>query len=125
MNSMEIERVQVLSQTTQAQRALGSMAALAILDLAGALIARRYAVNHSSLALAGGCIVFAALFWVYGRSLAYAELATVTIGWIVLLQVGVLFVSRFLDGVSIPPGKWIAIVAILLLQGYLLLAPST
>lgn len=58
MNCMKIERVQLLSQTTQAPRALGSMAALAILNLAGALIARRYAVNHSSLALAGGCIGF-------------------------------------------------------------------
>ena len=115
----------MFGNTTRLSRAVGSMTALAILDLAGALIARRYALNHSTMALAGGCAVFAALFWVYGTSLAYAELATVTFGWIVLLQVGVLVVSRVLDGVTIPPGKMVAMAAILMLEGYLLLAPSS
>ena len=72
----------------------------------------------------GGMGVFAVLFWVYGRSLAYAELATVTISWVVMLQVGVLLIDRFRDGVHLPPGKWLAIAAILGLQGYLLLASN-
>lgn len=125
MNAVGTDEIRVLGHTTHTSRAIVSMAVLAALDLVGALIARRYAVSHSSLAMAGGCFVFAALFWVYGKSLAYAELATVTLGWIVLLQVGVLFVSRFMDGVPIPPGKLVAVVGILLLQSYLLLAPST
>ena len=40
------------------------------------------------------------LFLVYGSSLAYAEMATVTFGWIVLLQVGVVVLQRVQDGVA-------------------------
>ncbi len=105
--------------------AAGAMAALALLDLAGALLARRYADQRSWLALAGGCAVFGVLFWVYGRSLAYAELATVTFGWVVLLQVGVIALDRVQHGVAIPAGKLVAMGAILVLQAYLLLAPSS
>ena len=71
---------------------------LAVLDLVGAVLARRYADHRSVLALVGGCLVFGLLFWVYGKSLAYAELATVTFGWIVMIQVGVMLLERFQRG---------------------------
>ena len=113
-----------LSQTTSIRplAAIGAMAALAALDLVGAVLARRYADHRSVLALIGGCVVFGALFWVYGRSLAYAELATVTFGWIVMLQIGVVLLDRVQNGVSIPPDRIAAMGAIVVLQGYLLLA---
>jgi len=101
-----------------------SMIALATLDLAGALLAKYWSDHRSVVPLLGGMGVFALLFWVYGRSLAYAELATVTISWVVMLQVGVLLLDHFRDGVHLPAGKWLAIVVILGLQGYLLLAPN-
>ena len=68
-------------------------------------------------------IVFGLLFWVYGKSLAYAELATVTFGWIVMIQVGVMLLDRFQLGNAIPPDRLAVMGAILLLQGYLILAP--
>ena len=64
------------------------------------------------------------LFWVYASSLQYAELAVVTMGWIVLLQVGILVIDRIAFDSSLPAGKLAAIVIILVAQGYLLLAPS-
>ena len=99
------------------------MAVLAVLDLVGAVLARRYADHRSVLALLGGCLVFGLLFWVYGKSLAYAELATVTFGWIVMIQVGVMLLERFHGGNAIPTDRIAVMAAIVVLQGYLILAP--
>lgn len=111
------------SSTSRPLAAIGAMVVLAALDLVGAVLARRYADHRSVLALIGGCLVFGLLFWVYGKSLAYAELATVTFGWIVMLQVGVMLLDRFQLGNAIPPDRLAVMGAILLLQGYLILAP--
>jgi hypothetical protein len=73
---------------------------------------------------AGGLLAFGALFTVYAISLKVAELSTVTFGWIVTLQVGLLLLERIRYAVELPNGKWAAIVAILLLQAYLVLAPN-
>lgn len=53
-----------------------------------------------------------------------AELSTVTFGWVVLLQVGILILERVRYDVELPPGKWVAIAAILVLQAYLIMAPN-
>jgi hypothetical protein len=54
---------------------------------------------------------------------AMVALATVTFGWIVMLQVGVMLLDRFHLGNAIPPDRLGVMGAILLLQGYLILAP--
>jgi hypothetical protein len=95
------------------------MAVLAGLDLIGAGLARSWAQHGSLLALAGGIGVFSLLFVVYGRSLRYAELSTVTIGWIVLLQVGV-FVLDATAGAHVAPGKVVVLVVMLCLQAYVI-----
>jgi hypothetical protein len=69
--------------------------------------------------------LFVLLFYVYASSLQYAELTLVTLGWIVLLQVGVVLLDRFRYGQVFGPGKWLAIVLILAAQTYLLLAPAS
>jgi hypothetical protein len=51
-------------------------------------------------------------------------LSTVTFGWIITLQVGPLLLERVRYAVVLPSGKWVAIVAILVLQAYLVLAPN-
>jgi hypothetical protein len=98
--------------------------ALASLDLLGAVLAKHWAEHRNVTALVGGILVFVVLFVVYGRSLAYAELATVTFGWIVLLQVGVLVLDRFRYGAALGGGRIAAMVAILALQAYLVLSPT-
>jgi hypothetical protein len=94
------------------------MVALAALDIVGAAFARSWADHRSTISLLGGLLAFGLLFVVYGKSLSYAELSTVTIGWVVLLQVGVVALDR-LHGVAIPPSKMAAIALILALQAYL------
>jgi len=96
--------------------AVGSMLALAGLDLVGAVLARQWADHRAVISLVGGMAVFAVLFVVYGRSLDYAELSTVTIGWVAFLQIGVVLLDRFDNGVNIPPHKLIAMGAIMLAQ---------
>lgn len=103
---------------------LASVVLLAGLDLLGAVLARAWADHRSGVTLAGGIAVFAALFVVYGKSLDYATLSTVTIGWVVLLQVGVVLMDRFRNGVPVPTTKWIVIAVVLALQAYLTLEPS-
>ncbi|HYN28809.1 MAG TPA: hypothetical protein VES95_02895 [Dermatophilaceae bacterium] len=104
---------------------LGTALVLAGLDLAGALAAKAWAEHRSALWFGGGLVLFGLLFWVYGSALRYAELAEVTIAWIVILQVGVLVIDRFQHGVHVPAPKWVAVVVILGLEGYLVLGPST
>ncbi len=102
-----------------------AMAALAGLDLVGAFAAKQWAEEKNTVALVLGALSFLVLFWVYASSLQYAELAVVTMGWIVLLQVGIVVIDKVHFGATLPTGKMAAIVVILAAQGYLLLAPST
>lgn len=97
---------------------------LATLDFVGAVFAKEWAAGHNHWFLGGGLLMFGVLFIVYAISLKTAELSTVTLGWIVLLQIGLLLVERFRYGVSLPGGKWAAIAATLLLQAYLILTPN-
>jgi hypothetical protein len=101
-----------------------AMVCLAGLDLLGAVFAKEWAENGSVRALVLGAGAFLVLFWVYASSLRYAELALVTMGWVVMLQVGLVLVDRWRYGVELPTGKWVAIAVVLLAQAYLVLAPA-
>ena len=102
-----------------------AMAVLAGLDLLGAIAAKEWAERQSLAAIAFGSIASVALFWFYASSLQYAELAVVTMGWIVLLQVGIVIVDRVHFGTVLGPDKIGALIIILVAQGYLVLAPSS
>jgi len=97
------------------------MVVLAALDFLGALAAAEGLARRSNVLLALGALSFLLLFWFYASSLQYAELAVVTFGWIVLLQISLLLLDRIHYGISLAPGKWIAIVVILAAQAYLVL----
>jgi hypothetical protein len=103
---------------------VGAAVTLAALDFVGTVFAKEWASGHNHWFLAGGLLMFGVLFIVYALSLKTAELSTVTLGWMVFLQIGLLLIERFHYGVTLPSGKWIAIAAILCLQAYLILAPN-
>ena len=102
-----------------------AMTVLAGLDLLGAVAAKEWAKKQNATAALLGVLAFVLLFWVYASALQYAELAVVTMGWIVLLQVGVVIVDRVHFGNMLPADKIGALVIILVAQGYLVLAPSS
>jgi hypothetical protein len=101
-----------------------AMVVLAGLDLTGSYAAKEAVVRRSPLIAAGGVVVFLLLFWVYASSLQYAELAPVTLGWVVVLQVGVVLLDRYRYGAQLPAGAWLAITVMIAAQAYLLLAPA-
>lgn len=101
-----------------------AMVTLAALDLAGAVAAKEWATGGGLVPLLLGAVAFLTLFWVYASALQYAELALVTLGWIVMLQVGLLVIDWVVYGSHLPTGTWVAVVVILAAQAYLLLAPS-
>ena len=98
--------------------------ALAVLDMGGAIAAKNWAMTHSNVWFVGGVALFVVLFWIYGSALQYAELSVVTMGWIVMLQVGLLVVDRVQYGVTFTSGQWVAIAGVLALQGYLVVSSS-
>jgi apolipoprotein N-acyltransferase len=102
--------------------AIGAMLVLAGLDIVGALLARRWSNGGSVLWFAAGVACFVTLFWVYGSSLRYADLLPVTFGWIVALQVGLMIIDRARTHRHVDAGHWAAATAIIVLEGYLLLA---
>jgi hypothetical protein len=101
------------------------MAALGGLDLVGTLLAKEWSAERNPWLFIGGALSFLVLFSTFALGLRVAEMSTVTFGWIVAVQVGVLVIERVRYGVELPTGKWAAIVVIVLLQAYLVLGPST
>jgi hypothetical protein len=105
--------------------AVGAMLVLAGLDVAGALLAKRWATGGSVLWFGAGVGCFIVLFWVYGSSLRYAELVPVTFGWIVALQVSLMLLDSIRSPHPVPMGRWIAAVGIIALEGYLLFSAGS
>lgn len=103
---------------------VGAMLALAGLDFLGAIFAKEFAERQHARMFVAGLLTFGVLFIVYAASLKVAELSFVTFGWVVFLQVGLLLLDRWRYDVPISTGKWIAMVAILALQAYLILSPA-
>ena len=100
-----------------------AMAVLAALDLAGAVAAKEAVERDSPLLACTGLALFVALFWVYASSLQYAELAPVTLGWIVILQIAVVILDRHLYLTPTPRGTWLAVAVMITAQAWLLLGP--
>ena len=101
-----------------------AMLLLGVVDLAGAYATKEAVVRRSLPWAVAGIALFVLLFYVYASSLQYAELALVTLGWVVALQVGVLLLDQFRYGNALSADKWVAVAVILAAQAYLLLASS-
>lgn len=104
--------------------AAGSMLALAALDLIGSYCALRYVATGHQVWWTAGAVAFVSLFGVYSACLRWAELSIVTIGWIVLIQVGVLAMDWLSNGFMLPTGKLVAVAIILCALTYVLFAPN-
>jgi hypothetical protein len=101
-----------------------AMLALAAVDLLAAVLTKEAVTRRSGWLALLAASLFVVLFWIYASSLQYAELAPVTFGWIVALQIGVVLVDRFHNSVRLPAGAWLAIGVMLVAQAYLIFAVS-
>lgn len=103
---------------------IGFMLLLAALDFAGTMLAKEWTIHRAPWQLVAGGATFVALFVVLALGLRYAEMSIVTLGWIVVLQAAVLVVDRSRYGTTITPGGWVAIVLMIVLQGYIVLGAT-
>jgi hypothetical protein len=103
--------------------ALSAMVVLGVLDLLGSWAAKEAAERRSPAWAAVGALLFLAVFWVYLSSLEVAGLAVVTLGWIVVVQIGVVLLDRYRYDESLPRGAWVVVVLLVAAQAYLILGP--
>ena len=115
--------VRSVSSPRHPSATFAAMATLAGLDIVGAALARHWADHRSTVALVGGMCVFALVFVVYGKSLDFVQLTTLTVGWMALLQAGIVLLDRF-QGHTVAGRKLTAVAAIVLLEVYLVVIDS-
>jgi hypothetical protein len=101
---------------------VGYMIVLAGLDFGGTMLAKEWTTHRAPWQLLAGAAAFLLLFAVLVSGLRFAEMSILTLGWIVMLQTAVLLVDRSRYGTTLTAGGWAAMLATLVLQGYLLTA---
>jgi len=97
---------------------------LTTLDLLGSAAAKEAVERRSALIAAIGAALFVAMFFVFASALQISGLVVVTVGWCVLVQVGVLLMDRLHYGVHLTPGKYLAVIVAVAAQAYLVAGPS-
>jgi hypothetical protein len=97
------------------------MLLLAGFDLAGAVLAKEWTRYREPWQLIASAAAFAGLFAVFVTGLRHTELTILTFGWIVVLQTAVVMIDWARYGFVLTRGRWAAIIAITVLQGYLVL----
>lgn len=106
--------------------AVAAMLVLAGLDLLGALLARHWSETNGGTArtlfFVGGVATFVLLFTAYAKSLQFADLIPVTFGWIAILQVGLLVIAAVGNSRQVSGAQWVAALAIVALEGFLLVS---
>jgi hypothetical protein len=98
--------------------------ALAGLDLAGTVLAKEWTVHRAPWQLVASASAFTVLFVVVVIGLRYAEMTVITIGWIVVLQTGVVVVDAVRYDARMTGARVAVIAAIVVLQAVLVLTPG-
>ncbi len=104
---------------------IGLTLALAGIDIAEAVLAKEWATRRSPWLLVAGLVASALLFAILVVALGYTEMSTLTIGWIVVLQLGLMVTETVRYGVSHAPDRWVVMGAIVCLLAYLVVSPSS
>lgn len=104
---------------------VGLTVVLASLDVVESVLAKEWSIRRSPWLLIAGLTASVLLFVVFVVAIRFTEMSTVTIGWVVMMQVGLMVTESVRYGVSHPTDRWVAMGAIICLLGYLVVAPST
>ena len=88
---------------------IACMLALAGLDLVIALLAKEWALRRGMLLFSSGLVASCLLFVVYALSLRVAAMSVVTLGWVVLISVGVVVVDQVRYGTQLQLDHWVVI----------------
>jgi hypothetical protein len=104
---------------------IGLTLALAGVDVAESILAKEWSIRRSPWLLVAGIVASALVFVLFVLAIGYTEMSTVTIGWIVLLQVGLMVTETVRYDVSHSTDRWLAMGAIVCLLAYLVASPSS
>jgi hypothetical protein len=94
------------------------------LDLLGSAAAQEAVERRSAPIAAGGALIFVAMFFVFAATLRISGLVVITVGWCVLVQVGVVLMDHFRSHVTLPPAKLLAVALAVAAQVYLVAGPA-
>lgn len=108
-----------MQSVTGALTLVGLTLALATLDLAAAVIAKEWSIRRSPWLLVAGVVASILLFVIFVVAVGHMQMSSVTIGWIVMLQVGLMVTESVRYGVNHSIDRWVAMGAIVCLLGYL------
>lgn len=104
---------------------VGITALLAVLDLAEAIVAKEWADRRNHWLFVVGAVCAIGLFVLFAVAVRFAEMSTVTLGWVVAMQVGLMLAEQFRYGVGHGANRWAAVLAMIALQMYLLATPTS
>lgn len=95
---------------------------LAAVDVVESVLAKEWSERRSLWMLSGGVVAAVTLFALFSVAVRYTEMSTVTLGWIVVMQVGLMVTERVRYGVDHGLDRWAAVAGMVALQAYLLVA---
>lgn len=104
---------------------VGITALLATLDIAGAILAKEWSDRRQAWLFVVGAVSAIGLFVVFAVAVRFAEMSTVTLGWVVAMQIGLMVAEQYRYGVGHGVDRWLAVLAMVALQVYLLAAPAS
>ncbi|MEZ5298782.1 MAG: hypothetical protein R2697_21620 [Ilumatobacteraceae bacterium] len=89
---------------------------LAAVDVIEAVMAKEWSERRSVWLLVGGVAAATALFALFSVAMRYSDMSTVTLGWIVVMQVGLMVTERVRYGVDHGLDRWAAVAGMIALQ---------
>lgn len=104
---------------------VGITALLAVIDVLGSIMAKEWSDRRHPWLFAVGAVCAIGLFVLFAVAVRYAEMSTVTLGWVVSMQVGLMLTEQFRYGIAHGVDRWVVVGAMITLQVYLLAAPAT
>jgi hypothetical protein len=104
---------------------VGLVLLLAGLDIVESVFAKEWAIRRTPWLLLAGLTASVLMFLLFVVAIGYTEMSTVTIGWIVLMQAGLMVTETVRYDVSHTPDRWLAMGAIVALLTYLVASPAT
>lgn len=103
---------------------VGLTTVLAGLDVVESVLAKEWSLRRNHWLLLAGVATSLVLFALFVVAIRYTEMSTVTLGWVVAMQAGLMITEQVRYGVRHSVDRWIIVGMMVVLQGYLLSTPS-
>ena len=103
---------------------IGITLMLAAVDVVESVLAKEWSERRTLWLLAAGVATAVLLFGLFAFAVRFTDMSTVTLGWIVVLQVGLMVTERVRYGIDHGFDRWAVVAVMVGLQGYLLVTAT-